>query len=142
MAFRISKHGWIDFYNKLVLKREQGRDWFTENLKPGDESDISIVNDGLCLFVLVRAIEGNKILLRFNHEVMPKYEMHGLECNNGVWSANFPFSVPIERGAYDEANFQELLANITYIRQAEGLADGGRFFQQSLYAIEQVNRTP
>ena len=51
---------------------------------------------------------------------------------------------------HDEANFQELLAHIAYIRQVEGLVEDGRmtpntasqFFQQPLTAIEQINRTP
>jgi hypothetical protein len=149
MGFRISKHGWTDFYEKLLHKREQGRDWLHENLQPGESFNISIINDGLCLLVSVRAVEGDKTLQRFSEEVMPRYEMHGLECKNGVWSARFPFSVPIERGTYDEVNFTELLAHIAYIRQVEGLVEDGRmtadtasqFFQQSLEAIEQINRT-
>jgi hypothetical protein len=90
-----------------------------------------------------------KVLLHFSQEVTPQYEMQGLQSKNGVWSAQFAFSVPIERGTHDEANFQELLAHIAYIRQVEGLVEDGRmtpntvsqFFQQSLTAIEQINRT-
>src|SRR5271167_4478140 len=118
MTFRISNSLWLDFYSRLVRKREQSRVWLGENLISGESSTISIISDGLCLSVSIfKAVEGDEILRRFNKEVMQQYEMHGLKCEDGVWSARFPFSVPIERGGYDEANFRELLAHVEYIRQ-------------------------
>jgi hypothetical protein len=149
MSFRISNSLWLDFYSRLVRKREQGRVWFGENLISGESSKISITSDGLCLSVSIfEAVEGDEILRRFNKEVMQQYEMHGLKCEDGVWSARFPFSVPIERGSYDEANFRELLTHVQYIRQVEGLVENGRmatdtasqFLQQSLDAIGYINR--
>jgi hypothetical protein len=149
MSFRISNSLWLDFYSRLVRKREQGRMWLGENLISGESSKISIISDGLCLSVLiVGAPEGDEILRRFKTEVMVQYEMHGLKCQNGVWSARFPYSVPIERGSYDEANFRELLAHVEYIRQVEGPVENGRmttdtasqFLQQSLATINYINR--
>jgi hypothetical protein len=149
MSFRISNTLWLDFYSRLVHKREYGRVWFAENLLSGESGEISIISDGLCLSVSIfGAAAGDEILRRFNKEVMPQYEMHGLECKNGVWLARFPFSVPIERGSYDEANFRELLAQVEYIRQVEGFVETGRmttdtanqFLQQSLDAINYINR--
>jgi hypothetical protein len=149
MSFRISNRLWVNFYSRLVQKREQGRLWFQQNLIAGESSEISIISDGLCLSVSIfEIVDGDEILRRFNKEVMPQYVMHGLKCDDGVWSARFPFSVPVERGSYDEANFRELLAGVEYIRQAEGLMDNGsmttdrasQFLQQSLDAVNYVNR--
>jgi hypothetical protein len=43
MSFRISNSLWLDFYSRLIRKREEGRVWFGENLISGESSKISIV---------------------------------------------------------------------------------------------------